>query len=400
MVHLCVAIHDKTGRYSKYAAVTLCSIFENTTASICVHLLHDFTLKEEMKNKFIELCDRYGQEIKFYLIDTQMFASIEHMTTTFTVGTLFRLVMPQIIPSEITKMLYMDVDIVANIDIQELWNINIDEYYCAACKEPEISYREVPQNILAGGLVDKNDYCNAGIVLFNLQRVRKSMNFLRDSISFLQENPQCIFSDQDAINFLFRDKIKILPPKWNVYSRHIRNTNHKLQKCIYHISGDYINTEQPECFDDLFFEYLHKLNWQIDEKNYYISSVQAVKKRFDLYKVLMNKLYMLDLKKVYWGCNSDHLPDVLEYVGIKTGKDYFVDSNIALQGKKIKNIPVRSPQVLLSEKKDEVVVIVVSKVYYAEIRDKLLEYGFEENENFFDGIALLSTSQSGYGEYY
>lgn len=400
MVHICIAIHDKKGNYSKYAAVMLISVFENTKTKICVHILHDDTLSELYKQRFQDLCAKYKNEILFYHINVEKFSSIKEMTSTFTIGTLFRLMLPQVLPFYIEKVLYMDVDIIANIDIAELWNIDIKEYYCAACKEPEISYRDVPQNILSAGLVDKNKYCNAGIILFNLAKIRSSMDLLNESILFLETHPSCIFSDQDAINYLFLDNIKYLDGKWNVYSRHIRNKKPKLESCIYHVSGDFIDLQNSACFDRLFLTYLHKLNWDEDENRFYLGNIDTLIKRIEFYRLIVFKTMSRNIKKVYWGCNSDHIRDVIKYLPIDSTKDYFVDSNEDYYGEKVHGVRVYPPDVLLNENKKNIVIIVVSKVYYNEIKKKLLEYGFQENEEFFNGIKLLSTSQGGYGEYY
>lgn len=400
MIHICMAVHDKTGHYSKYAAVTLCSVFEKTNANICVHMLCDGTVTSDIKDKFIELCNRYGNTVKFYLVDISRLSSIESMTSTFTIGTLFRLMMPSVISSSITKILYLDADIIANIDVLELWNKNIDDYYCAACKDPGVYHGEVSPSSLACGLVDADVYCNAGVVLYNLAKIRSSMDFFKESVSFLQNNPRCIFSDQDAINYLFKDKILFLDSKWNIFSRHIREKESELQECIYHISGDYVETEKPESFDELFFKYLHNLNWQSDERDYYIGAIQAVQQRFELYRNVMLKLYTTKCKKVFWGCGSDHIGDVFRYIPVDPEQDYYVDSNVSFHGSIKDNMVVKAPKVLLEEDKENIMVIVVSKVYYKDIKKMLQEYGYEEGINFVDGIALLSNSQHGYGEYY
>ena len=63
MIHICFGIHDANGIYSKYTASAICSVFENTSAKITVHLIHDDTLNEECLNRFKLLAKKYNQEI-------------------------------------------------------------------------------------------------------------------------------------------------------------------------------------------------------------------------------------------------------------------------------------------------------------------------------------------------
>ena len=53
MMHVCYAIYDKTGSFSRIAAASLQSLYDNTDAWVTVHILHDNTLSEENKEKYI-----------------------------------------------------------------------------------------------------------------------------------------------------------------------------------------------------------------------------------------------------------------------------------------------------------------------------------------------------------
>ena len=69
MIHVCFALYDKTGRYSKFTGTTMLSLFENTSAKVTIHILHDNTLSQDNRDKFIYLAGRYGQAVKFYNVE-------------------------------------------------------------------------------------------------------------------------------------------------------------------------------------------------------------------------------------------------------------------------------------------------------------------------------------------
>ena len=64
-IHVALAVHDPSGTYSQHAGVTMTSIFENTSSPVTIHLLHDDTLTQENREKFIKTAQKYSQEIEF-----------------------------------------------------------------------------------------------------------------------------------------------------------------------------------------------------------------------------------------------------------------------------------------------------------------------------------------------
>ena len=68
-VHVSYAMYDKTGAFAKIAGTAMLSMLHNTKSKVCVHLLHDDTLTQENRNKFIKLIRSYGQEICFYNVE-------------------------------------------------------------------------------------------------------------------------------------------------------------------------------------------------------------------------------------------------------------------------------------------------------------------------------------------
>ncbi|MBR6887897.1 MAG: hypothetical protein IKN16_05570 [Selenomonadaceae bacterium] len=141
MIHVCFSLYDKTGRYSKFTGTTVCSIFENTTSDVTVHILHDNTLTDDNRDKFIYLAGRYGQAVKFYDVEKLCADKIREMialsseNSRFTVGALYRLFVPQVLPNTVNKIIYLDSDLIVNLDIKELWQIELDDKILAAVPE-------------------------------------------------------------------------------------------------------------------------------------------------------------------------------------------------------------------------------------------------------------------------
>ena len=102
------------------------------------------------------------------------------------------------------KILYLDIDMMINGDIKELYNIDVSNYEYAAVKEKY------------GCWVIRPDYINAGMLLFNMEMIRQT-GLLRKSRELIKKK-KLIFADQSAV-FLTKKKKKLINRKYNEQSR-------------------------------------------------------------------------------------------------------------------------------------------------------------------------------------
>ena len=107
-------------------------------------------------------------------------------------------------PSLPDKILYLDVDVMANDDILKLYNIDVSDYEYAAVKEKY------------GCWLIRPDYINAGVLLMNMKMIKKTKLFIKGREMLRQK--KLIFADQDAI-FWNTTKKKIIPRKFNEQSK-------------------------------------------------------------------------------------------------------------------------------------------------------------------------------------
>ena len=180
MIHVCLSLYDKTGRYSKFTGTTMLSLFENTTAEVTIHILHDNTLTADNRDKFIYLAERYAQSVKFYNVEELCAEKLAEMlrripfakTSRLSVAALYRLLLSNILSAEIKKIIYLDSDIVVNMDINELWKIDLNGKIFAAVTETS---NGIPiQNsapLCLKGYVASEDYFNSGVLMMDLKMI-------------------------------------------------------------------------------------------------------------------------------------------------------------------------------------------------------------------------------------
>lgn len=101
------------------------------------------------------------------------------------------------------KILYLDIDMMANKDIAELYNVDISNYEYAAVKEKY------------GSVFIWPDYINAGMLLLNIKKIKETG--LLEKARHLIKSRKMLFADQDAI-YRSTTKKLLLPRKYNEQS--------------------------------------------------------------------------------------------------------------------------------------------------------------------------------------
>lgn len=154
-----------------------------------VHILHDNTLTQDNCDKFVYIAGRYGQAVRFYNVEQLCANEISYfkeMNLVYTVGSIFRFMILNLFPKEIEKIIYLDSDVIINLDIKTLWEIDIGDKPLAAV--PEIANESIdPQlffPICREGFVKGENYFNSGVMVMNLERLRREEETLKKDLPF------------------------------------------------------------------------------------------------------------------------------------------------------------------------------------------------------------------------
>lgn len=164
-----------------------------------VHILHDDTLTEENKRKLTAMTEQFRHRIAFYpiVVPEEMRAALAHIANinVWTAASLYRLYLPNVLQTE--KVIYLDCDLFVNMDIAELWNIDLGEHYLAASIDQGIM--GVKEEIIACGL-EPSRYFNSGVILLGLVNMRARTNRDQEMLRFLSDYPHTTLPGQDVLN--------------------------------------------------------------------------------------------------------------------------------------------------------------------------------------------------------
>ena len=114
------------------------------------------------------------------------------------------------------KRQYLDCDIVLLADVAELYNIDMGDNLVAAAPDDVIQKIEVFQEYAEKvvGVADYRNYFNAGVLLMNLDELRK-FDFQEKFLYSLEKIKFAVAQDQDYLNRLCKGRVKIISNVWD-----------------------------------------------------------------------------------------------------------------------------------------------------------------------------------------
>lgn len=205
--------------YAVPTYITMFSMLHNYTGSSDIHAYiltgEDFSEKNILLLK--SLSKRFDNfKIKIINIKrayNDVAIHLKHLSKT----ALYRLMIPGIADSltdnQMDNCIYLDSDLVVEGDISELFNLDINGYYIAGVLD-RVQYCDTTHKDKIG-IPSMDRYINSGVLLFNLNEINnsKGLKELLEKTGYRNDFP---FADQDAINIVLYNRIKLLPLKYNV----------------------------------------------------------------------------------------------------------------------------------------------------------------------------------------
>lgn len=210
--------------FAPYISALIQSIIDtssqfNSYDIIILHKNIEERVQEKIK-KIIKGIDNFS--IRFFRA-SKMFANAKLFVSNpeYAEEAYYRVLTPWIL-QEYDKAIVMDGDIVVKSDIAELFSIKLEDNFIGAVEDIVFQgmlnlnfNKDMEYSKEVMGLDDPYSYVNTGVVLMNLAAQRA--HFTKEKIiKFLNAHKYKI-QEQDAINVLFKGKIKLLDLCWNYY---------------------------------------------------------------------------------------------------------------------------------------------------------------------------------------
>lgn len=133
-------------------------------------------------------------------------------------ATYLRLIMTEVLPDDIARVIYLDIDMIVTCSLITLWKTDLRGYPCGAIIDPGVDPVDFAQ---AYGLKGEGRYFNAGMLLIDMKAAHHS-GFLTQALNQLIARPGSYeFADQDALNEALWQRWLLVDSKWNYQRKHL-----------------------------------------------------------------------------------------------------------------------------------------------------------------------------------
>lgn len=261
--------------YAPFLSVALASAIENASPK---RKFKAIVLYQQLSEQNIERIKALSKEnflIEFVPMKNGLESITDRMSNRlrcdyFTLTIYFRLFIPEMFP-QYDKGIYVDSDVVISGDLAELFDTDIGDNFIGACTD--LSVAQVPPLVryMEEAVGVKSDkYINSGVLLMNLELLRKAKldAYFINLLNTYQFD--CIAPDQDYLNALCADKIYYLNERWDAMPS---------EKAPLENPGiiHYNLFSKPWCYDGVQYG---DVFWQYAEKNDYYDEIKAYKEGY------------------------------------------------------------------------------------------------------------------------
>lgn len=377
-IHVCYALTDRNGGYTKIAGTSICSLLLNTSKDVVIHLLHDESLNEDNITMLRSMVEKqFHQELKLYNI-YEDYRNIwneileiipELRNSRLSIATFFRLVLGDVFADKIDRLIYLDADIIVNMDIDNLWRKEVSESGVAAA--PDIVLQKIPHKMCRSGVLDTAQYFNAGVLLIDIKKYCEVERLLVRSIEFLKRyNPE--YLDQDVLNYFF-PKSCVLSSNYNTFVNLVKNRS--VSNCIYHYVNNCIGFDMSDPYNRLFFSYFSQTPWY--NESFIWKFFSRLNGKYEGQKYILFRLANICAGKRRIAVSVENAKEaIIKLMELKSG-----ERCCAIED-------VDSLLINFDKNKDVFVLFLSGEEYYG-LKEKLEGVGLVENINFVYGMVFF-----------
>ena len=208
-IHICFACDNN---YLPYAAVAFYSVLQHRAAAdhFCVWLIAD-GIGPDKRQWFLSLFPR--EEIRFVDLPNGFMKNAPVCNKHLSTAAYARLAIGSVLPLQVTKVIYLDCDLLVHASLAPLFAWNLQDKVAAGVEDWGISLCRKENTFYFPGT---ETYINSGVLLINLKKWRHE-NVQQELMNYATQPRYPIrYEDQDVLNFALNGRLGVLPGKWNV----------------------------------------------------------------------------------------------------------------------------------------------------------------------------------------
>ncbi|MCH4056595.1 glycosyltransferase family 8 protein [Lapidilactobacillus gannanensis] len=203
--------------YLKPVSVMLVSLFEhNPQQRFRIWLIHEAIPKPDLQ-QLQALIAHYQQEFTAIKVDGEQWRQAP-TEGRYPIEMYFRLLCGELLPQSLSRVLYLDPDILVLNSVLPLWQLDLETSTFAAATHTGMTNLVTDLNKLRLGT--DHAYFNSGVMLIDLARARQLVHFADIQQVLETKSDYLLLPDQDLLNYLYGREIKEIPEEiWNYDAR-------------------------------------------------------------------------------------------------------------------------------------------------------------------------------------
>lgn len=210
-------VYCSSDLFSEVCAVSMASLFENNKhlRKINVFIVDD-NISEQNKNRIQDMTKQYSRNVCFIpLPNPSEFYQDERFTIKSLGHTYARMILGEIIPSSVERIISLDSDTMVLDKVDELWNTDLKEYPIAGVDDCMGKVALVKTQHLK----EDSTHCNAGMYLIDLSIWRKenwTQQFYQYIKNLFDKKVALGGYEEEVITKTVGERMMVLPPKFNL----------------------------------------------------------------------------------------------------------------------------------------------------------------------------------------
>ncbi|WP_268246947.1 glycosyltransferase family 8 protein [Kushneria pakistanensis] len=216
-------------KYAPWLGILIMSIINKShDKQLRFHII-DGGISETNRNKITSLSDSQSIEFCWYQPDANRYEGLP--IERYGLASYYRMSLGTILPSDISRVIYLDCDMMATRDIATLYQKDLGHHIIGAVEDisaPRLELGFAP-----------HEYFNSGSIVMDLTRWREE-GIEQQLFSVMQTHAGNIkYPDQDALNIVFQSRWQRLPLEWNFQPGIWRRSEKKQYGPVGTTSSDY-----------------------------------------------------------------------------------------------------------------------------------------------------------------
>lgn len=204
MIHITASSDDN---YAQHVGVMFYSLLSNssTPENIQIHLISSDISNSNLE-KLNSCVSSFGASLNIIPANNKRYENLP--TLRYGTAAYQRISLGEYLPDTVTKVIYLDCDILVLNDIKQLWAHHLGNKTIGAVENLS------PKACKSLGF-SRKDYFNSGVLVANLQLWREN-DIYTQAVSFIKQHSSSLqYIDQCTLNHIFKDDWEKLPLSWN-----------------------------------------------------------------------------------------------------------------------------------------------------------------------------------------